>query len=171
MVEPADLQDLDDVTGRRRGDRPCVGSVLVEREVRSRPVIVREVMGEDTAQVPFAEDKDMIEALAPHRADQPLHERILPRTVGRCEDFIDGDQARTWLARNVRHGWDGGVRRFGSSLETVRSETPIPNLRSSPWILGAPHHGLAAAIRGTGALISAVTDARLIMGRPESLVQ
>ncbi len=29
----------------------------------------------------------MVEALASHRADEPLHERILPRAVGRREDF------------------------------------------------------------------------------------
>ena len=31
----------------------------------------------------------MVEALAPHRADEPFHEGILPRTLGRREDFID----------------------------------------------------------------------------------
>jgi len=31
----------------------------------------------------------MVEAIATHRADEPFHEGILPRTVGRREDFID----------------------------------------------------------------------------------
>src|SRR6516165_8200443 len=31
----------------------------------------------------------MVEALAPNRADEPFHEWILPRTLGRCEDFVD----------------------------------------------------------------------------------
>ncbi len=39
--------------------------------------------------MPLAEDDDMVEAIATHRADEPFHEGILPRTVGRREDFID----------------------------------------------------------------------------------
>src|SRR4029453_17066201 len=35
----------------------------------------------------------------------------------------------------------------GISRDTVRSATLIPTFKSSPWILGAPHRGLAAAIR------------------------
>jgi hypothetical protein len=63
-------------------------------------------------------------------------------------------RSRTWLARNVRQVLDGGERRFGGSRETVRSATSIPRFRSSPWILGAPHRGLAAAILLTRALIA-----------------
>src|SRR3989442_15383141 len=57
----------------------------------------------------------------------------------------------------MRHVCDGGERRFGSRRETVRSATSMPSLRSSPWILGAPHSGLAAAILLTRALIAAST--------------
>ena len=39
--------------------------------------------------MPLTEDDDMVEAIAPHRADEPFHEGILPRTLGRREDFID----------------------------------------------------------------------------------
>src|SRR5438128_8878414 len=46
----------------------------------------------------------------------------------------------------------------------------MPSLRSSPWILGAPHRGLAAAILLTRALIVA-TGGRPAGGRPESWVQ
>ena len=52
-------------------------------------------------------------------------------------------RSRTWLARNVRHVWDGGVRRVESSRETVRSATSIPSFCSSPWMRGAPQRGLA----------------------------
>src|SRR5438132_6483689 len=80
-------------------------------------------------------------------------------------------RSRTWLARKVRQVWDGGVRRFGSSRETLRSAIWMPSLRSSPWILGAPQSGLAAAIRMTRTLISAWTGGRPSVGRVESLVQ
>ena len=72
-------------------------------------------------------------------------------------------KSRTWLARNVRQVCDGGAHRFGSRRETVRSATSIPSLRSSPWILGAPHKGLVAAIVLMRAAVSA-----LIGGRPRS---
>jgi hypothetical protein len=38
----------------------------------------------------------------------------------------------TWLARNVRQVCEGGVGRFGSRRDTVRSATWMPSLRSSP---------------------------------------
>ena len=37
----------------------------------------------------LAEDEDMIQALAPDRADAPLREGILPRAVRRGKDFLD----------------------------------------------------------------------------------
>ena len=39
--------------------------------------------------MPLAENDDMLEALASHRANETLRERILPRTVGRREHFPD----------------------------------------------------------------------------------
>jgi len=41
------------------------------------------------AQVPFAEDEDVIQTLASDRADEPLGERILPGAVRRRQDFTD----------------------------------------------------------------------------------
>ena len=39
--------------------------------------------------MPFAEDEDVIQTLAPDRADKPRRERVLPRAVGRRQDLID----------------------------------------------------------------------------------
>jgi hypothetical protein len=39
--------------------------------------------------VPFAKDEYVIQTLAADRADEPLHEGILPRAVGRGQDFTD----------------------------------------------------------------------------------
>ena len=50
-------------------DWPCVGCIFVEREMGSRPAIVREVAGQEAAQVPFAQDEDMVQTLAPDGAD------------------------------------------------------------------------------------------------------
>ena len=90
---------------------------------------------------------------------------------GGHREEVDRDEVPDMVGRNVRQVWEGGERRFGISRETVRSATSIPSFRSSPWILGAPHRGLAAAIRRTSARISGLTGGRPPVGRRESLVQ
>src|SRR5262249_50100416 len=84
-----DLGNPDDPAELRRLNWPSVGCVLVEREVSARPMIVGEVRGQDASQMPFAENDDMLQALAAHRADEPLDERVLPGAVRRREDFTD----------------------------------------------------------------------------------
>jgi hypothetical protein len=49
--------------------------------VGPRAVVVREVPGQDVAQVALAQDEDVIETLSPYRADEPFRERILPRAM------------------------------------------------------------------------------------------
>src|SRR5437899_11343912 len=87
MVEATDFANRDDLAEFRPLNWAAVGCILVEREVSARPVVVREVAGEGAAQVPFAEDEDVIQTLAPNRADEPLREGILPGAVSRREDF------------------------------------------------------------------------------------
>src|SRR5437879_9929021 len=67
----------------------AVGRILVAREVSTRLVRVREVAGQEAAQVPFAKDEDVIQALAPDGADEPLREGVLPWAVRHREDFTD----------------------------------------------------------------------------------
>ena len=74
MVEAADFGNRDDPAEFRPLDWPAVGRVLVERQVRARPVVVREVASQGAAQVLFAEDDDVIQALAPDGADEALRE-------------------------------------------------------------------------------------------------
>ncbi len=52
-------------------------------------VVVGEVRGQDTAQVPLAENDDMVQTLAPDRADDSLREGVLPRAVRGGENFTD----------------------------------------------------------------------------------
>ena len=78
MVQAADFWTLHDLARRGRLDGPEVGCVLVEREVRARLVVIGEVVGQDSAQVSFAEHEDVVETLAPDRTDQALREGILP---------------------------------------------------------------------------------------------
>ena len=78
---------------------PAVWCILVEREVSARPVIVREVAGQGAAQVLFAKHDDMIETLAPNRADKPLRAGVLPRAVRRGLDFTDAHALHTFAER------------------------------------------------------------------------
>ena len=56
MVEATDFANRDDPAEFRLLNWPAVGCILVEREVSTRPVVVREVASQGAAQVPFAEE-------------------------------------------------------------------------------------------------------------------
>jgi hypothetical protein len=89
VVQAADYWNLHDLARRGELDRPEIGCVLVEREMGARLVVIIEVAGQDSTQVSFAENKDVIETLAADRNDQALGERILPGAVWRRENFLD----------------------------------------------------------------------------------
>ena len=55
----------------------------------ARLVVVRKVASQGTTQVLVAEDDDVIQALAPDEADEPLREGVLPWAVRRRQDFTD----------------------------------------------------------------------------------
>src|SRR5438093_438733 len=93
MVEATDFANRDDLAEFRPLNWAAVGRILVEREVSTRPVVVREVTGQEAAQVPFAKDDDVIQTLAPDGADEPLREGVLPRAVRPT-------MAKIWLRRN-----------------------------------------------------------------------
>ena len=101
MVQATDFGDLHDLARRGKLDRPDVWSILVEREMGARPVIVSEIEGQDAAEMLLAEDEHVIQALAPDRADEPLHERLLPRALRRREYLLDSHALQAvskWLA-------------------------------------------------------------------------
>ena len=108
MVEAPDFAKRHDPAGSWLFDRPPVGRVLGEREMRSGAVIVREVRGQDkdATQVAFAQNDDMIEALPPDRTDEPFHERILPRFAPACGGSFERE---TWRVDVV---WDRPLRRL-----------------------------------------------------------
>jgi hypothetical protein len=65
MMQAPDFGNLDGPAELRWLDWASVGGIFVERKVSSRPVIVRDVAGQDAAQVRFTKDEDMIQTLAP----------------------------------------------------------------------------------------------------------
>src|SRR5947199_9941348 len=95
MEEATDFANRDDLAEFRPLNWAAVVRILIEREVSTRPVVVREVASQGAAQVPFAKDKDLIQTLAPDRADEPLREGILPRAVRRGQDFNDSQALHT----------------------------------------------------------------------------
>src|SRR5260370_30586285 len=88
-MQATDFGNRDDPARVGELDGPDVRRILVEREMRASPVIVGEVAGQDTAQVAFAENQNVIQTLAPDRDDEPLREGILPRAERRHQDFLD----------------------------------------------------------------------------------
>ena len=89
VVQAANFRKLYDPARRGELDGSEVGRVFLEREVRARLMVIDEVAVQDAAQVPLAEDENVIQALASDRTDQALHERVLPGTVRRGENFLD----------------------------------------------------------------------------------
>src|SRR4029077_2789180 len=65
-----------------------------------------------------------------------------------------------WLRRKVLHPCEGGTLLRTIYLATLVWPTSMPSLRSSPWILGAPHNGLATLIWRISWRISTVTAGR-----------
>src|SRR5262245_56425280 len=89
VMEATDFGNLHDPACLGELDWPDIRRILVEREVRASPVIVREIRGQDAAQMAFAENDDMLQALSPDRADEPLREGVLPRAARGRQDFSD----------------------------------------------------------------------------------
>ena len=54
-------------------------SVFAKRPMSSQLVVVGSILRQDPAQVRFAQDKHMVNALATNRSDQPFREAVLPR--------------------------------------------------------------------------------------------
>jgi len=71
-AEPSDRCDTPD--GLRRS---MERSILVERKVRTHPVVVGGVIRQQMAEVSFPQHHDMVEALASDRANQPFDMTVL----------------------------------------------------------------------------------------------
>jgi hypothetical protein len=57
---------------------------LLQALVRSVPVVMPGVLGQDAAEVPLAKDQHVVQAFAAQRAHEPLRERVRPRRPDRC---------------------------------------------------------------------------------------
>jgi hypothetical protein len=82
VVESADLRNGDDPAAWWRFDSSGLGTVVVERLVWPRGVVVGGVGVQESAEVGLAQNEEVIQALAPDGADHPLHEGVLPGRAG-----------------------------------------------------------------------------------------
>ena len=68
----------DDDARISRLDRPRFRRILAQPDVRSRFVVVGEVLPQHSAQMLLAEDDHMVKTLPAHRSDHPLDVSVLP---------------------------------------------------------------------------------------------
>ena len=59
-------------------DRSTERSILVQRQMRSRLIIITGICGQDPLQMPRPEDNNVIQAVAPKRSDQAFRVWVLP---------------------------------------------------------------------------------------------
>jgi hypothetical protein len=80
VVQAADFRTRHDAAGRLDGS--FHRRILAEREVRARPLVIRDVGPKDSTKMPLIEDDDVVQALAADRADDAFDVGILPGRAG-----------------------------------------------------------------------------------------
>ena len=87
MMETANLGDLND---RPLGhDGALDGTLLIERQMNARTMIVAKVRSQYPLQVTSAQNNQVIHTFSANRADEALRVRILPGTLRCGEDFFN----------------------------------------------------------------------------------
>ena len=89
MVQAAHLREFDHSPWYWSHHRPRNRAVLCQRPMRTRVVIVLEEILEDSLEMSFADDDNMIQAFPAEGSDQPFGVRILPRRARRNGLFFD----------------------------------------------------------------------------------
>jgi hypothetical protein len=72
MVQAADLRDFDHLSDLAWHDGAWVGTILGERKMGARSMVILEVRRQDAAQMPFVEDHHVVQVLAADRAYDPF---------------------------------------------------------------------------------------------------
>jgi hypothetical protein len=73
-------------------------------------MVIREVTGQDSTQVVFAKDNNVVAALAADGTDQALGQRILLGAVRRWEHFVDAQRRRC-----APYSWSRSRRRYAGA--------------------------------------------------------
>src|SRR5947207_14888188 len=77
-MQSTDLRKLHHLPELRRLHSPRDWSILVERQVSSRPLVVFEIQLQDATQPSFIQDDDVVQALAANRAEHAIDLWNLP---------------------------------------------------------------------------------------------
>src|SRR5665811_2103405 len=78
MMQAADLWERNNLASGRLAYGPGLRTILGEQEMRPRPMIIFNVRRQAAAQMTLIENYDVIETLAPDRANDPLDISVLP---------------------------------------------------------------------------------------------
>ena len=89
MTQSANLRNLHDPTHGWRLNRSTDSCVLAQRQMRPGLFVVCEIGFQDSTQTGLIQNDDVIQALSSNRSDQSLEIGVLPRTLGRSQDFVN----------------------------------------------------------------------------------
>ena len=95
MVKPTDLPYRHDFALAGHLDGAGVRAVHIERQMRSRFIVIRDVRVKNPSRMFLAEDDDMVQAFTPDTSVQPLRVRILPRTARGGGHLLDAHILRS----------------------------------------------------------------------------
>ena len=87
VMKPTQLRNCDNTPGTRR--LPREGTLLVEPQMGSRPMVITEIRSQSSLQMLGVQDHEMVQAVSSYRADQAFGVRILPGTPRCSEDFFN----------------------------------------------------------------------------------
>ena len=118
MMKPAYLGERDDVAVVWCLNRACDWAVHLKGQMRSGSIVIRDVIGNDSPEMGFAEDDDMVQTLSPYTAVESFRIRILPGTMRRREDFFDA------------HVFDASPKPVAVDAIAVAQQVPR---RGVPW--------------------------------------
>jgi hypothetical protein len=91
VEQAAYLGSRHDLAHGRRVSLSQVGRVLPQRQMRPRPVVVREIGFQNLTEMALTEDNDVVETLPPCGSHEAFSIRILPRRPRCREDLLDAE--------------------------------------------------------------------------------
>src|SRR5215831_3713778 len=99
VMEAANFRPGYYLTDLRWLDCSGMWAIHLEGKMRAKAVIVGDIRRELALEMPFVEDDDLIEHLAPDTPDEPLAGGILPGTARGSFDFFDAHGLEALLER------------------------------------------------------------------------
>src|SRR3979490_1779277 len=127
MMEAADLRERDNLAGSGRVYRSALRTILGEREMRSRLVVIVKVRRQHAAQMMLIEDDDVIQTFTADRTNDAFDVAVLPRRARRSNNLLDTHHTNA-IAKNPGHMTDPDL--------AAGTEVPYPTGRPRKWTTG-----------------------------------